>query len=277
MTGAESFQYNRLAGMVGDKLRHDSTVTQENVNWKFNNILPSDFHLYMKPGSSLMVNDVVYDIGKLPANGSLQFAHNTFNDGDLLIVLFKHLDQKDLAAGYKNYQAMEPYSLRGFQKKINIGDVATSFTSTPSEYLSPYNALPGVWIHNRLLFPLNIYYGGKLVSQLGAYDGMTYMGGSRATIWFDNRRMGLDFEAPITLAYSLPESEGTSEYLYTVFLYDNKMRDIYVGVINANPDGPPPDTTNYSIDRPVHTGITFYPATGVGRSRETNPYGFFVY
>ncbi len=277
MANTSSFQYNLLASTVGDELRHASTVAQKNVIWKFNNKLPSDFHLYMKPGPTLMMNDVVYDLGKLPANGTLKFAHNTFKTGDLLIVLFKHLDQNDLAAGYKNYQAMESYSLREFQKEINIGDAVTSFTSLPSEYLSPFNALPGVWIHNRLLFPLNIYYDGHLVSQLGAYDGMTYLGGSRATIWFDNQRRGLEFEAPITLAYSIPESEGTSEFLYTVFLYDNKMRDIYIGVINGNQDGPPPDTVAYSIDRPVHTGITFYPATGAGRSRETNPYGFFVF
>ena len=65
MAGAESFQYNRLAGTIGDKLRHDSSMAQENVIWKFNNILPSDFHLYVKPGSTLMVNDVVYDIGRM--------------------------------------------------------------------------------------------------------------------------------------------------------------------------------------------------------------------
>lgn len=277
MARAESFQYNRLAGTIGDKLRHASSVAQDNVNWKFNNVLPNDFHLYVKPGPTLMVNDMVYDMGKLPANGSVQFAPDTFKTGDLLIVLFKHLDQKDLSAGYKNYQAMEPYSLREYQKEINIGDVVTSFTTSPSEYLSPYNAIPGVWIHNRLLFPLNIYYGGHLVSQLGAYDGMSYQGGSRATIWFDNAGMGLDFEAPLTIAYSIPEEKGTSEYMYTVFLYDNKMRDIYVGIVNGNQAGPPPDTVNYSIDRPVHTGITFYPATGAGRSRVTNPYGFFVY
>lgn len=276
MAETGSFQYRRLASTVGDELRHASTVAQKNVIWKFNNKLPSDFHLYMKPGSTLMVNDIVYDMGKLPGDGTLKFAADTFKTGDLLIVLFKHLDQNDLAAGYKNYQAMQPYSLREFQKEINIGDaVYTGQGHSPSEYLSPFNALPGVWIHNKLLFPLNIYYEGHLVSQLGAYDGMTYLGGSRATIWFDNQRMGLGFESPITFAYSIPESEGTSEFLYTVFLFDNKMRNISVGVINGNPDGPPPDTVAYSIDKPVHTGITYYIPTGNGQSRATNPYAPF--
>ena len=272
-----SIAYRRLAGLVGDELRHASVVAQTNVIWKFNNKLPSDFHLYMKPGSTLMVNDVVYGLGKLPANGTLKFAADTFKTGDLLIVLFKHLDQHDLAAGYKNYQAMQSYSLREFQKEINIGDVVyTGNSLTPSIGLSPFNPIPGIWIHNELLFPLNIYYGGNLVSQIGAYDGMTYMGGSRASIWFDNQRQGLGFEAPLTLAYSIPESEGGAELLFTVFLYDNKMRNIYIGVINGNPDGPPPDTVAYSIDKPVHTGITFYTPTGNSQTRATNPYGFFV-
>jgi len=278
MTEIGSFEYRRLAGLMGDELRRASAAAQKNLAWKFNNRLPSDFHLYLKRGPTLMLNDVVRDLGKLPANGTLKFAHDAFKTGDLLIVLFKHLDQTDLSAGYKNYQAMQPYSLREFQKDINIGDVVTSSSNNDtSQNLSPFNALPGLWIHNRLLFPLNIYYGGRLVSRIGAYDGMTYLGGSRASMWFDNQRMGLGFDQPVTLAYSIPESKGTSEYLYTVFLYDNKMRDIHVGVINGNSSGPPPDTSAYSIDAPVHTGITYYVPAGNGRTRATNPYGFFNY
>lgn len=273
-----SIAYRQLAGLTGDELRRASIIAQTNINWKFINKLPSDFHLYVKPGSTLMVNDVVYGLGKLPASGTLKFAHDTFKTGDLLIVLFKHLDQHDLAAGYKNYQAMQPYSLREFQKEINVGDVVyTDNSLTSSASISAFNPISGIWIHNELLFPLNIYYGGNLVSQVGAYDGMSYLGGSRASMWFDNQRQGLGFEAPLTLAYSLPESEGGTEILFTVFLYDNKMRNIHVGVINGNPSGPPPDTVAYSIDEPVHTGITFYTPTGNGQSRATNPYGFFVF
>ena len=271
-----TFDYRRLAGMMSDELIHASTVAQRNVIWKFNNKLPSDFHLYVKPGYTLMVNDVVNYLGKLPANGTLKFAPDTFKTGDLLIVVFKHLDQSDLSAGYKNYQAMQPYSLREFQKEVNIGDVVYDGGSvTPSSYLSSSSSLPGVWIHNELLFPLDIYYDGQLVSQIGAYDGMTYQGGSMASIWFDNQRQGLKFEAPITLAYSIPKTPGTSRLLFSVFLFDNKMRNMYVGVINGNTDGPPPDTFAYSIDRPVHTGITYYIPIGNGQSRATNPYAPF--
>nr|QBK85448.1 MAG: hypothetical protein LCMAC101_00350 [Marseillevirus LCMAC101] len=220
-----------------------------------------------------MEDDVVDYWGKLPANKTVKFAPDAFKDGDLLMVVYKYLNPNDLSKGGKNYQAMQSYFLREFRKEINIGDVV--YEGTMTIYHSSESALPGIWIHNQLLFPLNIYYGGHLVSQIGAYDGMNYLGGSRASIWFDNQRQGLAFDAPITLAYSLPESEGTSEFLFSVFLYDAKMKNMIVGVINGNPDGPPPGNAVYSIDEPVYTGITYYIPIGNGKSRATNPYAPF--
>jgi len=270
MAETGTFEYRRLAGLMSDELRRDSAMAQKNIIWKFNNKLPTDFHLYVKPGYTLGVNDLVDYWGKLPANGTVKFAPDAFKTGDLLIVVFKYLNKNDLAKGYQNYQAMQAYSLLEYQKEINIGDVVTDDSSSITHGTG--NPIPGVWIHNQLLFPLNLYYGGHLVSQLGAYDGLNYLGGSEATIWFDNQRKGLAFDAPITISYSLPESAGISETPFSVFLYDVQIKNMFVGVINGNPAGPGPGGASYSIDEPVHTGITYYIPIGDGKSRATNPY-----
>ena len=273
----DTFDYHKLTNTNGNELIRLSSDVQRFVRWSLVNKLPASFHLYLKRGKTLFINDEVLYLGEIKDYETLNFKYDTLREGDLLIVLFKYINTNNFSK-HSNYLAMQPYSIRSFQRTVFIGDtVYNEEGAATASYLSSYEDLPGVWIHNELLFPLNIYYKGQLVSQLGPYDGMTYQGGSAATIWFDDQRRGLKFDSPISIEFATgnPSVDGIGKQKrFSVYLYDNKMRNIYVGVINGNHNGPPPDTFSYSVDQPTFTGLTYYIPTGNGTSVPTNPIDF---
>ena len=168
---------------------------------------------------------------------------------------------------------MQPYTIQSWQKDIRLGAVTYDTTDGHNITQASNWDMRGIWIRNRLPFPLDVYYKGNLMTQVFSYNGLEYMGGGASTIYFDNDRRGLNFMDEITFRYSLPGEKG--KVLFSVVLDDEMCNEMFVGVVSGGIRGPDPDNAIYRINEPSYTGITYYVPIGGYESRATNPYAPF--
>lgn len=264
-----TFEYRRLNDLNGDIFRDNASRYNKHEPWVLKNNLPSDLHVYSKGFGSL---DHYYNyFGVMKAQGEMKIVPDQLKNGDVLFFLFRYVDPK--TGDVKRYLAMEPYNVSETMKYLRVGTTGSQMNHSNLEYQNSDNAdINGVMIHNRLVFPIDIYYKGNLVAQAGSNDRMSPLGGSQSSVYVDNNRQGMRLGDTLYFTYSLPPEKGGNKPMYTIVLNDNKMTDIYVGIVNGNPNTfVPYDTYAYSVDRPVFSGMKFYPPAGRGYSFVTNP------
>lgn len=251
-------EYQYLNGLIGDTLRNTSVAAQINKKWEIVNLLPTDLHLYYQPSFTEKVNDM----GIIKAHGKREFEPWKFRNKDELYVFYEHGDIK--------IPFLEPHIISEQYKHIELGAVSYRSSAGHLQVQASNWDMPGIMIHNMLRVPLDIYYKGNLAAQVSAYNGLSYMAGGASSIYFDNDRQGLDMFDEITFSYSFPGKAGKE--LFTVTIDDNQCQEMYVGTVSNGFTGPAPDTFDYSIDKPVWTGITYYRPSSYGTSYSTNPF-----
>ena len=249
--------YFRLRDEIGDVFRENSAIAQAGVKWQFQNLLPNELELYIQPQFSKMTTR----LATIGPRQTMFFDAGDFNGGDELYTYIKH--------NGKLFPFLEPYTLRAFFKKVHIGAVSYGIGEGHGLVQASYWDLRGVWIHNKTGFPLDVYYKGNLVAQTYANDGMNYMGGSAASVYFTNDRQGLNFGDELTFRYSLPGKKG--EYIFNAVIDDEQCQEIYVGTVTGDYWGPDPDNSVYRVNKPTYTSVTYFIPDGPYSTRMTNP------
>ena len=259
-------KYFHLKGEIGDVLRAQSEVDQISDPYIITNILPTMLHMYTQKNSSEPVNF----LSEIKPRETKKFHPMQFTDGEKLYVFYH-------GANNSKIPFLESYTFRPWWKNIKLGAVTYTSTSGHGEVQASWWDMRGVWIHNKLPIPLDIYYKGRLAAQVFGYNGTDYMGGGASSIYFDNDREGLNFMDEIEFRYSLSGKEtnkssyGKNNYLFKVIIDDYQCNEMFVGVISAGEWGPDPDNGIYRVDKPDYTGITYYVSTGGYQTRATNP------
>ena len=144
-------------------------------------------------------------------------------------------------------------------KTIRLGAITYSSGAGNGEVQASNWDMRGIWINNKMRFPLDIFHNGILKAQVSAYNGIEYMGGGASTIYFDNNREGVNYGDVFEFRYSLP---GREEKIFSTTIDDEQCMHMYVGVISPGMWGPDPDNAIYRIDEDDHIGITYYVPIG---------------
>ena len=251
------FDYHHLRGLNGDVLRAVSATNQSQSLWTIKNMLPNDLVLWVEK----YLSEYPKYFTTIKAQETLKFPSNTFSNRDQLYTYIR--------VGGRLYPFLQPYMFRDIWRTIRLGAVTYDSEDGHGIVQASNWDMRGVWIHNRLPFPLDIYYRGLLVAQVSGYNGIGYMGGGASSVYFDNSREGLDFNDEIEFRYSLPGVEGKK--IFSVKIDDEQCMSMYVGVVSGGMWGPNPDNAVYRVDKPSYTGITFYVPISGYHSRPTNP------
>ncbi len=257
-----SFKYDRLKDTMDDVLRNRSKVMQNLDPWVIKNMLPTEFELFYSP----QFTDKTFSLGAIRPQGRRVFSPHKFFDGDRLFVMYHPKSGTDQS---KLHLAMPVHIFATQWKQLNLGDVVYRSSSGGREYFTSYSDISGLMLHNELMFPLNIYFNGNVIGVIGAYDGMTYLGGSAASRYIDNDRAGFRLGDKITFGYSM---EGNKDTMFTITLADNHAYHVYIGKISVGERQNYPDTYAYSVDLPPQTGYTYYKPIGRYNSIATNPF-----
>jgi hypothetical protein len=248
--------YDRLGMQMADIIMSRIIESKSQDNWTLTNMLPTKLELWTKKE---FTNKTVF-LGIIESRGTLKFDASKFTDKEELYVYYNSNNDLILFT--------EPFMLRAAWKDVKLGAVTYSSTSGHGGLQSGYSDMRGVWIHNRMIFPIDIYYKNNLVAQVFGYKGEEYMGGGASSIYFDNNRRGLNFMDQLSFRYSLPGPQG--KYLFTVTIDDQQCNEMFVGVVsNDAVDSIYPDNAVYRIDKPSFTGIAFYNQIGDYESEST--------
>jgi len=121
---------------------------------------------------------------------------------------------------------LEKYVLDPKYKKILVGTATYDIGGPGQNFHNLYADIPGVHIINHFPFPVNIHYKGNLAAQVGKYDGLTYQGGSWATVYFNNTGDGFRFGDVISFL------KHNGPFLYSVQFNDTHIQNIHIGVMS---------------------------------------------
>jgi hypothetical protein len=251
------FDYHHLRGLNGDVFRAVSAANQAQTPWTIKNMLPSALELWVEKDLS----DDPRPFTVMQPQETREFPPDTFADRDQLYTYIR--------VGGKLFPFLRPYIFRDIWRTVHLGAVTYSSDGGHGEVQASHWNLRGIWLRNYLAFPLDVYYKGRLAVQLSAYNGIGYMGGGASEVYFDNDREGLNWGDEIEFSYSLPGRAGKN--IFSVKIDDEQCLSMHIGVVSGGMWGPDPDNAVYRVDKPVHTGITFYVPAGGYRTRATNP------
>jgi len=262
MAGKGVFDYDRLKDTMDSVLRDRSRKAQKDRPWVIRNMLPTEFELYHNPQYS----DKTFPLGSIRPQNQRVFPPQKFFDGDQLFVMYRR------KSGTKSEQAklhlaMPPHTFQSQWKNVKLGDVLYRSWDGGRQYFTSYADLSGLLLHNHLMFPLNVFFKGNLIGQMGAYDGLTYLGGSDAVLYVDNDRAGFRLGDQLTFGYSMP---GNEDMLFTITLKDNHAYKVHIGKIGVGKPEPMADTYAYSVNLPPQTGYTYYLPIGRYNSVPSN-------
>ena len=121
---------------------------------------------------------------------------------------------------------LEKYVLDPKYKTVLVGTAIYDIGGPGENFHNLYADIGGVHIINHFPFPVNIHYKGNLAAQVGKYDGLTYQGGSWATVYFNNTGAGFRFMDVISF------SKYKGPFLYSVQLNDTHIQNIHIGVMS---------------------------------------------
>jgi hypothetical protein len=248
--------YDRLGMQVGDIIKSNNVEYKSQEKWVLSNMLPTKLDLWTKKEFTRKYKFLT----TIKPRETLKFHSNKFSDNEELYIYCIHNNN--------SIPFMEPFHMRDLHKDIKIGAVTYTSTSGRGEFQSNHSDLRGIWINNKMAFPLDIYYKNKLSCQVSGYKGLGYMGGGGSSIYFDNDRNGLNLMDKISFRYSIPGPQG--KYLFDITLDDQQCNEIFVGVISGSTKGSYTDNAVYNVDKPNYIGIGYYVQTGDYQSKLTN-------
>lgn len=203
--------------------RHQSFVAQQLAGqpWQFNNDTPFDLLLYYRPlqtDAAQMPNSAFAGalLGEVSKHKSKIFLKDSLGrtlkaggtiEADPAVLLDKHvLDPKF--------------------KVLRMGSVVYDIGGPGENFHNLYADIPGVHVVNHFPFVVDVHYKGNLAAKVAPYDGLRYLGGSAATIYFNNSGDGLNFLDVIEFY----QQDGP--FLYKVALNDTHVQNIHIGVVS---------------------------------------------
>lgn len=245
--------YTLLSNDNGDIQRTISSNFQKNDNWTITNYLPLDLYIYIE---KFCRNKPLHFLAVIKAKDTITINKDKLSEKDILrtYVLSKS----------KLYQIMNKYIIKNFAKNIKLGDVGYHSLGGNSEFQASHSDMNGIHLKNRLSIPLNVYYKGNRVAELGPYIGLSYMGGGNSDVYFDNDRQGIDFEDVLTFKFG-------DKLLYSIKIIDEQAQDLHIGIIRGNFNPRDPDNSIYRVDKSDYSGVTFFEKTCGYKTKPTNP------
>lgn len=244
--------YTLLSRDNGDIQRKVSSDSQKHNNWVITNFLPLDLYIYIE---KFCDNKPLHFLGVIKAK-------------DTIVVNKDKLSEKDILRTYilsnsKFYPIMNKYIIKNFAKNIKLGDVGYNSLGGNCEFQASHSDMNGLYLRNRLNIPISVYYKGNLVVELGAYIGLSYMGGGDSDVYFDNDRSGIDFGDVLTFKFN-------DKLLYNIKIIDEQAQDLHIGIIRGNFNPRDPDNNIYRINKDVYSGVTFFQKTCGYKTKPTN-------
>jgi hypothetical protein len=244
-----------LGSLPGTYERQVTSHRLKDHDWEIRNTFPVQLDLYVQKAWTENVSflSVIHPKQKIKLHPS------ALKEDDKLIVF------------YKGRPFTDEFTIRSFEKLITIGAIGYSSGPGAREFTASQSDIAGVRLINRCSVPLNFYYKGNPVAQVGSYVGQTYLGGGNDSVYFDNSRQGIDMWDPISISFSLKDELNWT----TLILNDMMVDEIYLGIIQGTNIGPDPDTYTYNVTKPDWTGQTFYRPVGGYQTIMTNPFAPF--
>ena len=211
------------------------------------NILPFPVYIYHYKGT----DKNPLPIGKIEKRGKRIIEVDLYDRLLFTIPISPHSDENIL---YTKLQIN-----KNFITKYKLGDIVYGdFGNTQIVNVNKY--IDRIFFKNRLPFKVHLFYQAyKMdsikVAILQPYDGMNYMGGSRATTIFDNANHGMRIGDIFT--FFIERNKKLYPYA-SCTLNDNFTTEIIVGDLSEG-DGnkTPADVSSYLAER-TYTGITYY-------------------
>lgn len=241
-----------LRGMQSDVRHWMEDRWEAGKQWTVENRLPSTLVLYKQSQAGHRK-----EVGEIQARSEITLPSNTFEEGDFLIVYRRY--------GDLFYPFMEPQILKLRSRHIILGDIGFSQGEGRGIVMASNWDMRGVWLHNHLSVPLNVYYKGNLVVQIHSNaGGLSYMGGGANVVYFDNSRQGLNRDDVLSFRYAT--SDGHDKFLQDAVLSNVQAMNIHIGIIRAVPWRPDPFNGVYKVDIPSHSGISFFNPVAQGTS-----------
>jgi hypothetical protein len=241
--------YQSLSNTSGDAIQNERKECMRPLPWVIQNMLPSQFELYLIPRHC----NYRTPLGPILSRETKVFAPDKFKDGDILMVMYRwNLDNLNLKHGLPQQGTQEDHIMpnhvfHSAWKHIRLGDVNYE-SSRGRETKVLHSDISGVMLNNNLHFPLDVHYNGDLAVQLQAHDGMSYMGGSGSSVFFNNGGHGLRLGDKLTFKYSMFDDRSE---MYTITLIDNYTYDINIGVIGVGEPTVLPDIRKYTFNVPL--------------------------
>ena len=250
----------KLIWQNGDVQRNVSKNTNVWINWRLINKLSLTIEVLVEKLGTKYPQHLI----KLASGEEKEIPVDILSEGDILYACVNIQGRHPL---------LLPYTIRNVWKMITFGAITYSSDGGHNEVQASNWDLRGIWIHNKMFAPLNIYYKGRLAAQIGSYNGTTYLGGGASTIYFDNDREGFKFGDEISFSLSVP---GMEQKRMKVILNDIECLSIFVGEVSGGIWGPNPDFGVYNVNKPSYTGITYYESGKEQyRTYATNPFAPF--
>ena len=192
----------------------------KDTKWTFQNKTPFKIRLTYRPlhidpaGTNLSYRPAL--LGVLEKNQSKTFTH----DSEVRLLTAGGVVEVDPPV------LLEKYVLDPKYKKILVGTAVYDIGGPGQNFHNLYADIPGIHIINHFPFPVNIYYKGNLAAQVEKYDGLTYQGGSWATVYFNNTGDGFRFMDVISF------EKYNGPFLYSIQLIDTHIQNIHIGVMS---------------------------------------------
>lgn len=210
--------YAEISNTEADRYKSARTRRMASTPWQFENVTPFELQLNFAPfhadAAAPNTDFTSQVLGTLAPRETRSFMHDSAGrvlgaGGQIGVV----------APG----RYLSAYVLDPQYKLVRLGAAVGDAGGIGENYHNLHADISGVYIHNRFAFPLEVKYRGNVVGHIGPYDGMNFLGGSNATLYFDNAGAGLSYMDTITF------SQLGGPFLYRIQLNDTKLENIHVG------------------------------------------------
>ncbi len=212
--------YTHLLGTQGDYERGISTYYQETEPWNLKNNLPIVVWVYLQKANTSTKELFV----KLQPNKGVNVPFTMLSAGDNIHTYFE-LNPTLLGV------LMEPYTLVGYAKTVEIGSV--TYTSLEGRIGYSLNKdISGVWLVNKFGIPIDIYQDSRRVVHLQPDDHLENLGGSNSVALYRGLMgNGVNFGDELEIRFSYPDN--TQKKVFTVTIKDINCQKMFIGVTSA--------------------------------------------
>lgn len=212
--------YTYLTGTQGDYERGISSYYKEEDAWHLKNNLPIEVWVYIQRQGTGELKFFT----KIKPQSGVVVQHMTLSPKDVIHPYFK---LNDTLLGV----LMEPYTLVGYAKTVELGSVQYTEVEGRIGYTS-WKDITGMWIVNKFGIPIDVYQDGRRVMHLAANDYLSTLGGSNSVALYRGLMgNGINFGDKLSIKFSYPD--GSQKDVFEVTIDDVNCQKMFVGVTTA--------------------------------------------